>query len=165
MAIHAQHHAYRLPQALCSFIVHICKLKGPRGHPWQLESLGTMQGAEHPHCFLRAIWKCLLFHGLFNVLFIYSCMAFFEICEGIIKQKYSYVWVAETLPWNTSDDCASGSRAQGPSTWLDCWSAPNQLLWVLRWEFGLINPISGLEIFPWLCYVLRPLGKSATCSF
>lgn len=91
-------------------------------------------------------------------------MASFGICEGKIKQKYSYVWVAETLHWTTSDDCASGSRAQGPSTWLDCWSAPSQLLWVLRWEFGLINPISGLEIFPCLCYVLRPLGKSATYS-
>lgn len=32
-------------------------------------------------------------------------------------------------------------------------------------SLGWYTPTSGLEIFPWLCYVLRPLGKSATCSF
>lgn len=62
--------------------------KAQTGHPWQLEPLGTMQGAGYPNCSLRAFWKCLLFHGfLFSVLFIYSCMAFFEIWEGIVKQK------------------------------------------------------------------------------
>ena len=52
-------------------LVHICNPKGPERAPWQLEPLGTMQGAGHPDCFLRAIWKCLLVHCfLLSYLFI-----------------------------------------------------------------------------------------------
>lgn len=43
---------------------------------------------RHPHCFLRTIWKYLLVHCfLLSVLFIYSCVAFFGLWEGMIKQK------------------------------------------------------------------------------
>lgn len=44
--------------------------------------------SRRPDCFLRAIWKYLLVHSfVLSVLFIYSCVAFFELWEGIIKQK------------------------------------------------------------------------------
>lgn len=164
LVIHAQHHAHWLPQTLFPTQSIFADWRPQRGHPWQLEPLGTMQGAGHPNCFLRAIWKCLLFHSLLiSVLFIYSCMVFFWNLgrDNKAKNILKFRW----LRLSTVDH----------SRWLCLWFTVNQhmagllvcsqpAIWVLKWEFGLTNPISGLEMFLWLCYVLRPLGRSATSS-
>ena len=50
-----------------------------------------------------------------------------------------------------------------------CCLVPNELLWALRWELGLINPVStpalAWRFFLWLCYVLGLLGRSANSSW
>lgn len=161
-----RHHAYCLPQALCSFTVHICNLKGPQGASMQLEPRGPMQGAGRPNSFLRAIWKCLLFHGLFNVLFIDSCMAFFFFFN-LWRDNKAKIFLSLggwdcTGPRAMTVPVAHGHRdpARGwpaglhPTSYFGFWGG----------SLGWYTPLLAWRFFRG-CYVLRPLGKSATCSF
>ena len=112
--------------------------------------------------FSRTIRKCLPFQfQLFCVLFIYYGVAFFEIWKGIIKGKLipKVGWLRASTP-----DCGSLCLwLASPSRWPDRWP-PSEPLWPLGWDFELTSPISGWKIFLWLCYVLRPLERSASSS-
>lgn len=119
-----------------------------------------MEGARYLNCCLRTIWKCLPFQfQLFSVLFIYYGVAFFEIWKGKNIPEFRWLRPFALDHWYWLCLWFTGS-----SRWLDCWPVPSDLLWTLGWEFGLTSPISGLKIFLWLRYILRPLGTSANSS-
>lgn len=71
LAIYTQHHAYWLPRILYPLIVHICNLKGPKRASWQLEPLGTMQGAGYPNLFKSYLEiSCFTSSCLMSYLFL-----------------------------------------------------------------------------------------------
>lgn len=43
-------------------------------------------------------------------------------------------------------------------------AGPSEPRWPLGWDFELMSPVSGWKVFLWLCYVLRPLERSASSS-
>lgn len=96
-------------------------------------------------------------------------MAFCEIWEWIIKQNISLTVGGWDPPlWTSRVGCVShlpklALEVAGLLTF------PTKLLWAwdenLRWEFRLMNPVSGLKIFLWLSYVLRPRGGQPTLHY
>lgn len=119
-----------------------CKEQGIQTASW--EPFGSV------FCFMASLMSYLLI--------LAWALFFFNLWRNN-KAKIFLSLSGWDLHWTTSDDCVSGSRAQGPSTWLDCWSASNQLLRVLRWEFGLIHPHLWLGDFSVALLCSQALGE------
>lgn len=163
-AFHAQRLAYCLPWTLYSLVVHTCKLKGPKR---------SLMAARTPWHHARSMVSRLLLESHLKVssvsLIVVQCLIYWFLCghfwnlgrgnkaESILKVRWLRSSMLDHSCWLYLWFTGSAS-----SRWLNCWAAPKELFWALRWEFGSMNPISGLKIFSVALLCSQAVGGQPT---
>lgn len=133
---------------------------------------GAIHGSWSPlaPCKEQGIWTFLENHSkmssfsvlvVLRLIYLLRCGLFWNLERDNKGKTNPQGWVAESLH---SGLWVFVPVAHQPQQVARPLAHPSEPLWPLGWDFELTSPISGWKIFLWLCYVLRPLARSAFSS-